>query len=168
MGLILVRPIRAVLPLLFVCTFGLRASQPDLIDWYIRGVLDKNAKTNGMCQVHHVQMERRLVPVAFGLPPPPSEAYDEAMQRDFPHSSLHIEGGCVTSEKFRHARLPWYVCPTCKRAEHEWAEKHRDTPEGKAILSGKDARRPDLSASHVHGSNQAMKRIATRKEVTFL
>ena len=137
---------RTVLALLLICAFAVRASEPDLIEGHIRALIGENAKTNGICEVHHVQMERRLVPVVFDLPPPPSEAYDEAMQRDFPHASLHVEGGCITSEKFAHARFPWFVCPECKRAEREWAEKHRDTRESKAILSGKDATRPDVSS----------------------
>ena len=142
--MILVRRMRALLPFLLLCAFSIRASEPDLIEGHIRAVVDTNAKTNGICEVHHVKMERRMVPVAFGLPPPPSPEYEQAMH-DFPHSSLYVDGGCVTSEKFLHARLPWYVCPECKRAEREWAEKHRDAREANAILSGKDARRPDVS-----------------------
>ena len=134
----------APIAMLFACASVIGASEPDLIEGHIRAVVDLNAKTNGICEVHHISMERRLVPVVFGLAPGGRE-YSEAMERDFPHSSLHVDGGCVSDARFLHARFPWYVCPECKRAERQWAEKHRNTREGKAILSGKDATRPDVS-----------------------
>jgi STE24 endopeptidase len=114
------------------------------IDGLVQGVVDHNSKTNGICEVHHVQMTRRLARVAFGMPPPPGDDYDETQARDFPHASLHVAGGCVISHKFLTERVPWYVCPECKRAEHEWAEKHSDTGAGKAVLAGKDAVFPNL------------------------
>jgi hypothetical protein len=135
---------RALLALLIVWPLAVGASEPDLGEMHIRSVVDENAKTNGICEVHHARMERHSVPVTFGLLPV-SPDYFDAMKRDFPHCSLHIDGGCVTSVKFLHARLPWYVCPECKRAEQKWAEKYRETNEAKAILSGKDATRPDVS-----------------------
>src|SRR5262249_9105975 len=101
-------------------------------------------------------MERRSAPVVFGLPTYGAE-YSNAMQRDFPHSLLYVEGGCVTDTKFLHAQFPWFVCPECKRAEREWAEKHSDTREGKAILSGKDPTGLDVPASSPARSNQSMK-----------
>ena len=128
---------RVLMAFLIALPLAVRASEPDPIEWYSRGVLDNNAKTNGICAVHHVRMERRSVPVAFGLPGGGQE-YSEAMQRDFPYSLAYVPGGCVTHAKFLHAQFPWYVCPECKRAERQWAEKHRDTDAGKAILSGKD------------------------------
>jgi len=128
---------RALIVFFLALPLAIRASGPDPIEWYINEILDKNAKTNGICEVHHVRMERPLVPVAFGLPGGGQE-YSEAMQREFPHSLAYVPGGCVTHAKFLHAQFPWYVCSECKHTERQWAEKHRDTDAGKAILSGKD------------------------------
>src|SRR5438067_1789030 len=70
----LVRPMRrAFLPLLLVCPIVIGASEPDFVELRIRGLIDLNAKTNGICEVHHARMDRPLVPVAFGMPPPPSQ-----------------------------------------------------------------------------------------------
>jgi hypothetical protein len=104
-----------------------------------------DAKTRGICEVHHLRMQRRMVPIAFGLPAMGRE-WTAVYSRDFPHSLLHIEGGCILDQKLVRARFPLYVCRACKRAERAWAEKHRDTREARAILAGKDAIRPDDSS----------------------
>jgi hypothetical protein len=135
---------RALIAFCVALPLAIHASQPDLVEGHIRAVVDINAKTNGICEVHHVRMERRLAPVMFGLPGGGQE-YFEAMERDFPHSLVYVAGGCVTEAKFLHASFPWFVCPECKRAERQWAEKHRDTTAGKAILSGKDPTGLDVS-----------------------
>lgn len=62
-----------------------------------------------ICQKHHFQMERKEVPIRYGLGPGPN---DEA-----PNDGT-IRGGCVISEESPETGFSW-VCPTCKSIHDE-------------------------------------------------
>lgn len=88
------------------------------------------AQKTGICQRHHIHMERRLVAVTYGLPMR-DDAYVAAMG-DFPNAEANVNGGCDPSAGPRKASI--YVCPECKRAQLQWAQRHPKNSEAEIIL----------------------------------
>ena len=86
---------------------------------------------NGMCEVHHIPMERTIVRVSYGYPAY-DQAYVSAMGRDFPHAEAEFNGGCDPSLGPREAAV--FVCPECKRAQRQWALKHPRNWQAKLVL----------------------------------
>lgn len=80
------------------------------------------AQENGSCHIHHCQMQRKVVPIAYGLMyPHPSGPSSQTRARRFPHANEWVSGGCVISPK-KTAEV--YVCSECKRAEEKWMNRH--------------------------------------------
>jgi recombinational DNA repair protein (RecF pathway) len=84
----------------------------------------------GLCHVHHVPMQKKIVQVSYGFPAW-SDAYVRASAR-FPHADKEVNGGCDPSPGPRKATV--YVCPECKRAQLKWARAHPSNWKAKAIL----------------------------------
>ena len=74
-----------------------------------------------ICEVHHVQMRRTIVPIGYGLIMP----YDKARMRyaastnSFPNVQTFVGGGCCVTSWDAH-RAAIYVCPECKQAAQAW------------------------------------------------
>jgi len=82
------------------------------------------AQDSGICNIHHIRMQKKMVPIYFGGPLPFDTPFYYATMREFPNAREHINGGCEIDEKLLGKKRPRYVCPACKRAEREWALKH--------------------------------------------
>ena len=83
------------------------------------------SQKTGICNIHHIRMQRKLVPVEFGHLPLEyySSAYHDARLREFPNAREYaLEIGLGSQHTNRKV---WrYVCPECKRAEREYTRTH--------------------------------------------
>jgi len=72
-----------------------------------------------ICEIHHVQMVKKKVPIAYGLfsATPFSLAYHAASTNSFPHAEDVVGGGCVV-DTTKWAII--YSCPECERIRHQW------------------------------------------------
>jgi len=75
------------------------------------------------CEVHGTIMDRKVVPLAFGLPPTPLPPLAEALRISFPHAEDQAEGGCVVP-LCRPKDALIYVCPRCVAARKAWDREH--------------------------------------------
>ena len=116
--------IKALTLLLIV---AVTASASDDRVWLSR---HREAQKTGVCERHHVAMKRKVVTVEFGDPYDDNE-YNAAMIRDFPNASEEVNGGCTPDGP---GKASIYVCPACKRAQHQWAITHRTNGKAKWIL----------------------------------
>ena len=92
------------------------------------------ARKSGVCNVHHVKMLKKRVPIHFGLIDFSDPYYSHEIAR-FPHAHEFVNGGCdldPVEEKAPHWTL---VCPACKRAEWQWAFAHPKHEIAKDILA---------------------------------
>jgi hypothetical protein len=71
------------------------------------------------CEVHGSLLERRQVPVAYGLPIR-NEALDEARATLFPNSLQFVLVGCIDSAIGDHVEA--FVCEECREAETRWRQ----------------------------------------------
>ena len=71
-----------------------------------------------VCQVHQLKMDRKKVPIVYGLfRPHPGEPSAATERQLFPHSRDFVLGGCVVGpEKTDHI----FVCSDCKKAYEKW------------------------------------------------
>jgi hypothetical protein len=81
------------------------------------------AQNTGICNIHHVQMEKKRVPIYFGLPDFSNPYYSNERSR-FPNAREYVNGGCEVDPAAEKKRYPRFVCPACKRAERRWALAH--------------------------------------------
>jgi hypothetical protein len=92
------------------------------------------SQKTGICNIHHIRMQRKLVPVEFGHLPLDFfySQFHDATLREFPNAreyALRIGlGSQRTTEK-----VPRYVCPLCRRAQREWLLKHPNDEYGKSL-----------------------------------
>jgi hypothetical protein len=93
------------------------------------------AQDSGICNIHHIRMQRKMVPISFGGPLRFDTPFYYATMRYFPNAREHINGGCVIDKKLLGKKKPRYVCPVCKRAEREWALEHPKDDDAKWMLS---------------------------------
>jgi hypothetical protein len=92
-----------------------------------------HAQDTGICNIHHIHMRKKIVPIHWGLVVI-EEPFYSAQLSQFPNAREYVNGGCEyepVREKTKHWR---YVCPICKRAEWQWALKHRNLDEAQWIL----------------------------------
>jgi hypothetical protein len=73
-----------------------------------------------VCSLHHVQMERRNVLVAYGMYGPKNWAESYCMGH-FPHFRDFALGGCVVGDA---ESTSIYVCPKCVAECDDYARKH--------------------------------------------
>ena len=71
-----------------------------------------------VCRAHDMKMERRAVPISYGLPYRPP-GFKEASE-DFPHDGT-VLGGCVVSEE-THTHV--WVCSKCEERSKAWWEQN--------------------------------------------
>jgi len=119
---------------IFAATVGLaseRAVSSAEADRLARAAI--RAQETGICNVHHIRMQKKSVSIHWGLVTF-EEPYYSAELRGFPNAREYVNGGCEFDE--REDKKPhWrYVCPECQRVEVAWARAHRSEPEAQSIL----------------------------------
>ena len=92
------------------------------------------AQKTGVCNIHHIRMQKKLVPIHWGYIEYHS-VYSAAEIRDFPNAWEYVNGGRVVDEKKLGQLVPRYVCPECKKAEQRWARRHSNNANAQWILS---------------------------------
>ena len=96
-----------------------------------------SAQKTGVCNLHHIKMEKRLVPVHYGLLVF-DDPYYLAELCYFPNTREYVNGGCelpaLDVQKERQLR---FVCPACKQARRQWARGHPKSEWSKDILAGR-------------------------------
>ena len=150
----LVRPMRSVLRLAFVLLLsGCSAesweakSKHESEEFYgakyvsvsaaeeerlLRGAID--AQRTGICNIHHIRMQKKQVPIYFGLAMS-NDPYYSAELVYFPNAQEHVEGGCEYDPVRAKQRHYIFVCPQCKRAQRQWAIAHPRDLRAKEILA---------------------------------
>jgi hypothetical protein len=85
-----------------------------------------SAQRTGICNIHRIRMQRKMVSFVFEDFPPGyfQSAYWYEMQRAFPNASESVQIPGVIHKPAKPKKVPRYVCPECKRTEMEWALKH--------------------------------------------
>ena len=71
-----------------------------------------------LCETHDQWLKKKTVRVTYGLMDPPSDEYVEAREKQFPHSTLSVNRGCVVNHLVKWARVR--SCTACDRAEQAW------------------------------------------------
>ena len=95
------------------------------------------AQKTGICNLHHVKMERKRVPVHYGLLVF-DDPYYLAELCYFPNARDYVNGGCVLPSLDIAKEREWrYVCPGCKRAQKQWALAHPKSEWSKDILANR-------------------------------
>jgi hypothetical protein len=95
------------------------------------------AQQTGICNLHHVRMQKRRVPVHYGLVVT-DDPYYLAQLRYFPNAREYVNGGCdILSLDVQKERAWRYVCPPCKRAQKQWALVHSKSEWSKDILANR-------------------------------
>jgi hypothetical protein len=92
------------------------------------------AQRTGVCNIHHIRMEKKRVPMYFGLLVF-EDPYYSAQLAYFPNAREYVNGGCEVDpvlQKQAHFR---YVCPECKRAQRQWAIAHPKSDWSRDILA---------------------------------
>jgi hypothetical protein len=93
------------------------------------------AQETGICNLHHVKMQEKRVPVHYGLLVV-DDPYYTAQVCYFPHAREYVNGGCdIPSLDFQKERSWRYVCPECKRVQKQWAIAHPKSEWSKDILA---------------------------------
>src|SRR4051794_15033051 len=114
------------------------------------------ATKTGICNIHHIQMEKKRVPAKFehlDLVRLLDSRFYYAMIRDFPHAEefarFAFYDATLAAQKYR-----CFVCPKCKQAAQQWLVAHPHDEEARQILA-------------VPGPNQALQPTPSRL-VSFL
>jgi len=78
-----------------------------------------------ICEAHHRKMERREVPIIYGMPAAPEgkPPTEKQCRTQFPHFAEKCWGGCCIDEFSKKTDFI-YICPDCVAAHQEW-EKDR-------------------------------------------
>ncbi len=138
--LILVRPMRLLIVLASLLLAGCvqPVSDAELDRMVAAG---KEADRTGICEIHHVAMERRVAKVMFGYPYM-DDRHFAVFNRHFPHTSDQWHGDCVPDPKIAREKHYVYICPECKRAQRSWALNHPNDPYAQLILKDEDPDQP--------------------------
>jgi hypothetical protein len=79
------------------------------------------------CEIHHTRMERKEVPISYGLPCLlAGEPTVDVEQRLFPHRREFVLGGCTILETSPNTK-DLYVCRECRTAYENWKKEHAKT-----------------------------------------
>ena len=83
------------------------------------GRMDYTGGRPDVCEVHHQQMQKTIVPAYYGLMPvtPRDAAMYSARTNTFPHAEDSVNPGCDPRGP-REAVV--YSCPECVRVRHLW------------------------------------------------
>jgi len=87
---------------------------------------DYTKNESATCEVHHIQMERTVVPIAYGLilPGAGAQARYAASTNSFPHAETFVLGGCSVIVGYSATNAVIYTCPVCKKMAARWDSKH--------------------------------------------
>jgi len=93
-----------------------------------------DSQRTGICNIHHIRMQRKLVPIQFGHVPIDYfySDYFYALLREFPNAREYALEIGLGSQRTRRKALR-YVCPECKRAAREWVHKHPNDEWAKSL-----------------------------------
>ena len=95
------------------------------------------AQETGVCNLHHVKMQKKRVPVHYGLLVF-DDPYYLAELCYFPNAREYVNGGCVLPSLDIGKERGWrFVCPACKRAQKQWALAHPKSDWSKNTLAGR-------------------------------
>jgi hypothetical protein len=88
-------------------------------------VVDHTKGRSSICEVHGVAMEKKAVPIMYGMPEfnDRTRARGEAGGKRFPHAGIPLEGGCFVDAKNPKEAL-MFVCAECQRELREWNETY--------------------------------------------
>jgi hypothetical protein len=99
----------------------------------VRGAI--RAQQTGICTIHHIQMQKKRVPIYFGLLVF-EDAYYSAELAHFPNAQEHVNGGCeVDSCSPEAGTFKIRLSQKCKRAQRQWAIAHPKSDWSKDILA---------------------------------
>ena len=108
-----------------------------------------DAQLSGVCYLHHAKMQRKWVPVVYGLPDIRSLPTKEVADTEFPLADDgYFPGGCVQDSV---KEMEIYVCDQCTAALLAWKKKHpkkeanqapEPTPTTVTPPAGQEARQP--------------------------
>ena len=91
-----------------------------------------HARKTGVCNIHHVSMQKELVRVEYAHLPVEyfSSAYEYARLQSFPHAREYALSLNPTDDG-KKTRV--FVCPQCKKALRDWLAKHPNDKWGKLM-----------------------------------
>jgi hypothetical protein len=96
-----------------------------------------NAQKAGVCNLHHVKMQKKRVPVHYGLLVF-DDPYYLAELCYFPNAREYVNGGCdIPSLDIGKERGWRFVCPACKRVQRQCALAHPKSEWSKDILANR-------------------------------
>jgi hypothetical protein len=78
--------------------------------------IDLTEGQSGVCEVHHIQMTKRTVPITIGGNLP----YDGPRERFYPHPGDYAPGSCFPVP---YERANVYVCSKCEAAKRDLTER---------------------------------------------
>jgi hypothetical protein len=90
------------------------------------------ARKTGICNVHHVRMQKELVHVEYAHLPVEyfSSAYEYARLQSFPHAREYALS-LNPADDGKKTRV--FVCQECKKALRDWLAKHPNDEWGKLM-----------------------------------
>ena len=92
------------------------------------------AQRTGICNIHHIRMQKKRLPLYFGLLVF-DDPYYSAELVYFPNAREHVNGGCQIDPVWQKQPHFRYVCSECKRAQREWAIAHPKSDWSKDVLA---------------------------------
>lgn len=81
-------------------------------------------KKNNICNIHNCIMEKKQIPIMYGLPIGPIVGYTKEREISFSNCDDKLLGGCCISDENLNFEL-LYVCNYCNQARDEWKNKHK-------------------------------------------
>jgi hypothetical protein len=78
-----------------------------------------------ICEVHQLKMTRQQVEIRYGMPNAHDMAFLEAAYKQFPHSGMPLEGGCIIQDNSPQSAAV-FVCPRCHIEALAWLNEHKE------------------------------------------
>jgi hypothetical protein len=87
--------------------------------------MKKDAKKNDdLCEVHGVKMEKKKVPIEYGIVGQEPGVPPNVREKQFPHALEKVFGGCVVRPE---KETEIWICPSCQSAERDWKSRQTDS-----------------------------------------
>ncbi|HZE58865.1 MAG TPA: hypothetical protein VE031_13500 [Chthoniobacterales bacterium] len=93
----------------------------------------KRAQRRGVCNVHHIRMQMKRVPIHFGLVDFQDPYFDYSISY-FPNAEDYVRGGDEVDPAAEKKLYKKFICRKCKEVEHEWAVAHPKNETAQYIL----------------------------------
>ena len=95
------------------------------VDWFKAQAPQDLTNSKISCDVHHLQLQRVVVRIAYGQPLLVSSEskYQQARRHLFPYARYEVQGGCVLSYASPKDALI-AVCSKCNAVEALWVKTH--------------------------------------------